>query len=100
MGYSITEIKRIHNKVLCVHCGEECKLHTGSYHRNEEDEYYCKCEGALKEKEIRKQQSELRDKVRQLEYDAKQLIKANEGILNKKMYEVELEQLNKKYRIR
>ncbi|PFK99893.1 hypothetical protein COJ01_17680 [Priestia megaterium] len=99
MAYSITATKEILGVVLCCHCGEQVKVYEGSYHRNEEDQYYCECEGALKEKEIRNKQSNLRHEVHKLDYEAQKLINLGEDTLNQKMYEIEINNIKRKYKI-
>ena len=98
MSFSITSITEIEGKQLCSHCGEETKVRFNDIHLYQEDEFFCECIGAQKEKEIRETQEKLKNEINRLEQQANDLLKENEPSLHIKLYAIELSLLQKKYR--
>lgn len=100
MAYSRTSTTTIQHVILCSHCGEVAKEVLGHPHKNEEDEYYCECPNAKKEKDIKDKQSYLRNQVFMLEREVEELLRESEPTLNQKMYEIESENLKRKYKMK
>ncbi|WP_144624916.1 hypothetical protein [Bacillus velezensis] len=95
----LSSAEKIKDRMICVYCGEECSVHTGSYHRNELDEYYCTCEGAKSETMIRRKQSGLRAEIQRLDHKISDMKKQGKQLLEQKMFEIEMGYLIKKYRV-
>lgn len=89
----------------CAYCGQKAQVEdVGSTHNHRWEEeiiHYCDCEKAEKEKELKKQISELNNKKFHLERDLKQLQESEENNLHirEKKAELEIQQIKRKYKL-
>lgn len=100
LDYYETKNFTIGNKILCSYCGKECKESLQEY--DEYDfrlHYYCECEDAKKELEIKEEvlnvNNDARIKVIQLE---RELPKENSKMVDEINYKHEIELVHKRYR--
>lgn len=90
MAIRTAQIK-IGNKLLCVYCLKEQKFDKGSYHKNEDDVYYCNCKDA--EREI-----QIKNKIDDLKEELKSLKSKKEKEIEELEYEEELIRVKRKYK--
>jgi hypothetical protein len=89
----------------CSYCGDKAKrkdIGSSHNHRWEEDIiFYCGCENAMKEIEIKNKMSEHKNKLFYLERDLKEMEKLeNNEIVNTMKYKKELDDLKIKFKIK
>lgn len=84
---------------FCSYCGKQCKESLEKYDdRDFRSHWYCNCESAVKELEIKEEilniEHEARIKVSELK---RKLPEENSKVIQKIKYEYELQNLNRKY---
>jgi hypothetical protein len=91
-------VKEVNGKILCSHCAKPPEFRHGSYHKHENDEYICNCEGATKELALREEQAKLNHQVYNIESKIEALVKESAPILREAEYQAALSELNRKFK--
>lgn len=96
--YSRTTVKEVNGEVLCSHCAKRPEFRHGSYHKHEDDEYICNCEGATKELVLRDDQAKLNHQVHVIEMEIEKLVEESAHVVREVEYQTALAELNRKFK--